>query len=80
MFFRREKPKEITFDQRIEEARRVGFAAEPAGGRVIVKRDGFAAVVERDPHGEPRIAERAGIDTPAGIAKLVETHDRVWYW
>ena len=72
MFFRREKPKEITFDQRIEELRRAGFTTESAGGRVTVQRDGFATVLEQGPGGEARIAERAGLITSGGIAKLVD--------
>jgi hypothetical protein len=72
MFFRREKPKEITFGQRMEELRRAGFAVEPSNGRFSVTRGGFAAVLEQGPGGEPRVVERAGLRTPGGIAKLVD--------
>jgi hypothetical protein len=73
MFFRRERPKQITFEQRLEELRKAGFTVAPAdGGRVTVKRDGCAAVLENVPNAPPRVAERAGILMPGGIGKLVD--------
>src|SRR4030088_2534603 len=72
MFFRRDKPKPITFDQRMDDLRKAGFAVTPAGGgRVMVSRDCFAAVLEDSPGG-PRVAERAGILMAGGIGKLVD--------
>jgi len=72
MFFRRQQPKEITFDQRMEELRRTGFTlTSAAGGRIMVTRDGCAAILEKA--GEtPRVVERAGIVMDGGIAKLVD--------
>jgi hypothetical protein len=73
MFFRREQPKEITFDQRMEELRKAGFTVTPAGAnRVMVRRDGCAAVLENVPGASPRIVERAGILMAGGIGKLVD--------
>lgn len=73
MFFRRERPKQITFDQRLEAVRQSGFKVEPAsGGGVVVSRDGCAAVLEAGPDGTPRVAERAGISMTGGIGKLVD--------
>jgi hypothetical protein len=73
MFFRRQLPKQTTFDQRMEDLRKHGFTIAPAaGGRVMVSRDGCAAVLESGPDGEPRVVERAGIVMTGGIAKLVD--------
>lgn len=73
MFFRRERPKELTFDQRLEELRKAGFTVTPAGAaRVTVSRDGCAAVLENAPEAAPRVAERAGILMAGGIGKLVD--------
>jgi len=72
MFFRRQRPKEITFDQRLDGLRKAGFAVSPAqGGRVTVERDGCAAVLENSA-GAARVVERAGIAMPGGIGKLVD--------
>src|SRR5262245_49167923 len=72
MFFRRERPKQITFDQRMDELRKAGFTvSRAADGRVTVSRDGCAAVLENTPSG-PRVAERAGIQMAGGIGKLVD--------
>ncbi len=73
MFFRRQQPKQITFDQRMEELRKVGFTVTPAGAnRVMVRRDCYAAVLEDVPGAAPRVVERAGIVMPGGIGKLVD--------
>ena len=73
MFFRREHPKEITFDQRMEELRKAGFTATQAGGaRFTVSRNGCAAVLENLPGIPPRVVERAGILMAGGIGKLVD--------
>src|SRR5882724_4205846 len=72
MFFRRERPKEITFDQRMENLRKAGFTVSPAGGgRFMVTRGCCAAVLENNA-GSPSVAERAGIVMPGGIGKLVD--------
>ena len=72
MFFRRERPKQITFDQRMDDLRKAGFAISAApGGRVMVLRDAVAAVLENNA-GTPKVAERAGILMAGGIGKLVD--------
>jgi hypothetical protein len=70
MFFRRERPKQITFEQRMEELRKAGFVVS-SGKRVMVTRDCYAAVLENNA-GAPRVVERAGIVMPGGIGKLVD--------
>jgi hypothetical protein len=71
MFFRRERPRPIGFEERTKDLQKAGFRIEPLhGGRVRVIRDGCAAVVENaDP---PRIVERAGVLLDGDIAKLVD--------
>src|SRR6266480_2441438 len=72
MFFRRQQPKEITFDQRMEDLRKAGFTlTSAAGGRIMVTRDGCAAILESAGQ-TPRVVERAGIVMDGGIAKLVD--------
>jgi len=72
MFFRRERPKQITFDQRMDDLRKTGFAVSAApGGGVMVTRDSVAAMLENN-GGTPKVAERAGIAMPGGIGKLVD--------
>jgi hypothetical protein len=73
MFFRREHPKEITFDQRMEDLRKAGFTVTPTGGsRVMVSRDSYAAVLENVPGAPPRVVDPAGILMAGGIGKLVD--------
>jgi hypothetical protein len=68
MFFRRQHPQEITFDQRMEELRKAGFTVTPAGNsRVTVSRNACAAVLEN-----LRVVEPAGILMAGGIGKLVD--------
>ncbi len=46
MFFRRERQREITFDDRIAELRKQGFSADSIGaGKTRVSRKGCAAIV-----------------------------------
>src|SRR6185295_18066251 len=72
MFFRRERAKEITFEDRMQELRKQGFSVKAAAGRVMVTRDSYAVVLEDVPGGLPRVAERAGVLMPGGIGKLVD--------
>ena len=72
MFFRRDRPKETTFDDRIEQLRKSGFTVTPNGGRVTVTRDGYGLVLDDVPGGLPKVVERAGVLMPGGIGKLVD--------
>ena len=60
MFFRRERPKNPTFDERLENVRRAGFTVEPRdGGKVRVSRGNIGADIgESD--GAVNVAARAG--------------------
>jgi hypothetical protein len=72
MFFRRERTKQITFEDRLEELRKAGFTVKQSGGQVMVTRDCYAVILEDVPGGLPRVVERAGILMNSGIAKLVD--------
>src|SRR5687768_2257097 len=73
MFFRREQPKETSFQQRLQALRQAGFSVEPIQDRrVRVSRGGCAAVIEDVPGGPPRVVERAGILFDGAIARLTD--------
>ncbi len=72
MFFRRDIPKETTFQDRMDRLRKAGFTLNPLGARVMVTRDCYGVVLEDVPGGPPRVVERAGILMPGGIGKLVD--------
>lgn len=70
MFFRREQQQEYTFSQRLSELREAGFRIQEAGERrVVVLRDGFAAVVFADGETSVRM-ERTGLVTGGRITEL----------
>jgi hypothetical protein len=72
MFFRREKPRELSFAERIASLERQGFAAEPQGrGRIKVSRDSCAAIVQQERDGSARIT-RAGVLAGGEIAVVVD--------
>jgi len=76
MFFRREKPRQTTFDDRLEALRRAGFDVQPepqASGRAArVVRDGCAAVIAEGPGGSALIRTRPGVLIHGEIAALVD--------
>jgi hypothetical protein len=73
MFFRRERPKVITFEERLDALTKAGFAVERLGsGRARVVREGVAAVVESGDQGQPRLAERAGLLIGNAVGTLVD--------
>jgi len=72
MFFRRERQKQLTFQDRLEAAKDKGFTwTATDGGRVRVTR-GPVAVVLEDAGGMPRVVERAGIVMGGEIGALVD--------
>ena len=72
MFFRRQQPKPITFEDRMDALRKAGFTVKPVDGRVLVSRNGYAALLENVNGAPPRVAERAGLLMTGGTAKLVD--------
>ena len=72
MFFRRERQKQTTFQERMDAARAKGFTITPAdSGRVRVSRGPVAMVLE-NAGGTPHVVERAGIDMRGEIGALVD--------
>jgi hypothetical protein len=72
MFFRRERQKKVTFQERLETAKSKGFNWSVAdGGRVRVIRGPVAAVME-DADGMPKVVERAGLLMGGEIGALVD--------
>jgi hypothetical protein len=72
MFFRRRTPNRVSFEQRLERLRGSGFEIETMGeGRVKVRKNCCAAVVQHAPDTPPRV-DRAGVMIGAEIAELVD--------
>jgi hypothetical protein len=73
MFFRRERPKVLTFEDHMSAARAEGFRVESAGGgKTRVERNGVAAIFEPGPDGVPRVTERAGVVMGKEIGTLTD--------
>jgi hypothetical protein len=59
MFFRREKPRQITFEDRLQTLRELGFQTEPKSGKTRVSRAGCAVLLSSD--GDSVIAGKPGL-------------------
>ena len=79
MFFRRPKPHEWTFDERIANLKQFGFATQSlSGGKVRVTRLGYGAIVEKV--GEENIKlGKAGLLVGSDIAELVNAGYQVFF-
>jgi hypothetical protein len=71
MFFRRERPKNPTFQERIENLRRMGFTAAPAPGATRASR-GNLAVDLREESGSVQMVGDAGVLIGNEIGVLVD--------
>jgi hypothetical protein len=73
MFFRRDRPKKLTFEDHMSAARAAGFKTESVGGgRTRVERNGVAAVFEPGSDNVPRAVERAGVVIGKEIGTLTD--------
>jgi hypothetical protein len=73
MFFRRERPKTLTFDDHMSAARSAGFRVDSAGGgKMRIERNGIGAVAEPGAGDVPRFAERAGVLMGGEIGALTD--------
>lgn len=73
MFFRRERPKKLTFEDHMNAARAAGFRVESAGGgKSRIERNGIAAVFQPGPDGIPEVAARAGVVIGNEIGTLTD--------
>jgi len=71
MFFRRQKPQEPTFNERLEKLKQFGFKIESQGsGKAKVSRNGIAAVIEDVPDQPPHV-NKAGLSMGDEIGLLV---------
>jgi hypothetical protein len=72
MFFRRERPKNPTYSERLESLRHAGFTVEPlAGSAVRVSRGGYAAELD-EVDDKVHVAARAGVLMDGEIGALVD--------
>jgi hypothetical protein len=73
MFFRRERPKHLTFEDHMSAARAAGFRTESAGGgKTRIERNGVAVVMQPAPDGVPQVTERAGVAMGNEIGTLTD--------
>jgi hypothetical protein len=73
MFFRRERPKHLTFEDHMNAARAAGFRIESAGGgKTRIERNGIATVFEPGNDEVPRATERAGVVMGKEIGTLTD--------
>jgi hypothetical protein len=73
MFFRRERIKTLTYDDRISAARSAGFRTESTGGgKTRVERTGIACVCESGSDGMPVFSTRAGVVMGSEIGTLTD--------
>jgi hypothetical protein len=71
MFFRRQRPKEITFEERLTALKSAGFTVDARGGGVRVSKDNCAAEIENLPTGGSRIV-RLGVLVGSEIGLLID--------
>lgn len=73
MFFRRERPKHLSFEDHMNAARAAGFKVESVGGgKTRVERNCIAAIFEPGKDGVPRATERAGVVMGKEIGTLTD--------
>jgi hypothetical protein len=73
MFFRRDRPKELTLDERLDQVRRAGFivTTQPDPRQVRISRGCYAVVLDFQ-EAEPRVAQPAGIVMDGEIGVLTD--------
>ena len=73
MFFRRERPKKLTFEDHMSAARAAGFRVESvSGAKSWIERNGIAASFKPGPEGVPEVTERAGVVMGKEIGTLTD--------
>lgn len=72
MFFRRERPKTLSFSERIENLRKAGFATASRNGGVVRASRGECAVDLKDAGGAAEATAPAGIIMGDEIGALVD--------
>ena len=72
MFFRRERPKTPTFDERLENLRKAGFAVASRAGDVVRVTRGDYAIDLKEEDGSIRAGGLAGVLLCGELASLVD--------
>ena len=73
MFFRRDRPKDLTLDERLDQGRRAGFVVTTQSGsrHVRISRGCYAVVLDFK-EAEPGVVEPAGVVMDAEIGVLTD--------
>jgi len=71
MFFRRERPKTPSFNERLDHLRQAGFSVATEGALVRVSRGGFAVDLKNEADAA-RVSDRAGIAMGDEIGVLID--------
>ncbi|MBI5083923.1 MAG: hypothetical protein HZB13_04925 [Acidobacteria bacterium] len=71
MFFKRQKPVKMTFQERMEQLRASGYVVESAGGKTRVVRGNLASTLVEGPGGEPTI-DAVGLAVGSEVAELTD--------
>ena len=79
MFFRRERPKTITFSDRLENLRQAGFTVTPLPGGASRVIRGACAVDVKESNAMADISGRAGILMGSEIGVLVDGGYQKWF-
>ncbi len=72
MFFRRQRPIELTFQNRLDNLKRAGFSVTPRADGTVLVAKGECGVALRETGGQVRRAELAGILMGSEIGSLVD--------
>jgi|SRR5580700_3794616 hypothetical protein len=72
MFFRRQRPTELTFENRLDNLKRAGFTVTPQPDGTVLVSKGECAVALREVGGQIRRADLAGILMGSEIGSLVD--------
>ena len=70
MFFRRQRPVELTFQDRLDNLKRAGFSVAPRPDGTVLVSKGECAVALRESGGQIRRADLAGILMGSEIGSL----------
>ena len=72
MFFRRAKPRVLSFDDRLQAAQQAGFTVQrDASGQALVSRGGVGAIIREVPGDTPQVG-KAGLPVGKELATLVD--------
>lgn len=72
MFFRRLRPIELTFQDKMENLKRAGFSVTPRPDGTVLVSKGECAIALPESNGQARRAQRAGVLSGGEIASLVD--------